>query len=235
LFTGKKFSASPRNLGLKSPGQSANVLNPNAITMSTLDFLMQRRFLLTVCISTVISVVALAGSPLISGPSKGMRMLPFGPKHVSGPDIGTHTCPICKYGKINGVHIWVNGEKQSTVAKLATHLDQMISKRGLPQLRGVIVFIKPATIAKKKYEQNLLAFVKNNRLKYVAVTYVDGPKAEGIRYYKINVDPKVRTTTLVFSKLKVRANLLNLSGDAASLNALSSSADSLFPKPKSSR
>ena len=162
-------------------------------------------------------------------------MLPFGPKHVSGPDAGTHICPVCKYGKINGVHIWVNGEKQSTVANLATHLDQMISKRGLPQLRGVIVFIKPASIAKAKYEKNLVNFVNNNKLRFVAVTYVDGPKAEGIRYYKINLDPKVKTTTLVFSKLNVSKNLVNLAGDTKSLKILTDATDSLFAQAKPSR
>ena len=90
-----------------------------------------------------------AGGALKSGPQAGEMVSAFEPVHVTGPDAGTRTCPVCKYGKIPAVQVWVNGDRSENVAKIADALEAAIKMEGPDQLKGFIVFIKPHSMAAK--------------------------------------------------------------------------------------
>jgi len=157
-----------------------------------------------------------------SGPGVGDMVSAFEPTHVTGPDAGTNTCPVCKYGNTPAVQVWVNGDKLENVSKIADTLESAIKMQGSAKLKGFIVFIKPKNESKDMVEGQLKMIASKCHLKNVGLVYVDGPKSEPIETYNINTNSSVKNTVLVYHNRKVNANFVNLQGDDSGIMSLKS-------------
>ncbi len=155
-----------------------------------------------------------------SGLKVGEMVSAFSPNHVTGPDGGTQTCPVCKYGKTPAVQVWVNGDKPENVSKIADALESSIKMEGPDKLKAFIIFVKPASVSTKAIEGQLKMVAEKCKLKNVALAYVDGPKSEFVGQYKINTSAEVKNTVLVYHDLKVSANFVNLKADEKGLKNL---------------
>ncbi len=165
-------------------------------------------------------LLGLAGAQLHSGLAPGAMVSAFEPTHVSGPDAGTKTCPICKYGKAPAVQVWVNGDTTENVAKIADALEGAIKMEGGDKLKAFVVFIRPSNVSASMLEGQLKMVAEKCKLSHVALTYVDGPASKFVGQYKINTSSKVKNTVLVYHDMKVDANFVNLQGDQKGLMAL---------------
>ncbi len=174
----------------------------------------------------------LAGVSAMAGPTSGLKLGEFAsafePHHVSGADKGTDTCPVCKYGLLPGVLVWVNGEHPEQAIPLAKTLDAKLSKVGTDRLRAFFVFYNPGTKSASQYKADVAAMAAKAGLKRVAFTVLDSPKAEPVEAYKISADPAVKTTVLVYKKLRVKSKWVNYGGTAADQKALGTALDAVL-------
>jgi protocatechuate 3,4-dioxygenase beta subunit len=164
-----------------------------------------------------------AGGGLASGPKTGGAVYPFNPTHVTGADKGTQTCPVCKYGMIPAVQVWVNGDSMDNVGQIAEALDGLVKKEGPAKLKAFVVFIKPDSVSADDFSAQLKAGAEQHSLENVAYTYV-GSNDKAIARYKINTAFDVKNTVLVYRDRKVVANYVNvMGGDAPALTKLQDS------------
>jgi hypothetical protein len=118
------------------------------------------------------------------------------------------------------VQVWVNGESDETIGKLATALDQDIEKAGSRKLKAFFVFIpqkgeEPAAVA-----AHLQKLSDANKLHDVAFVYVTGPTDPAISDYKINVSPEVKNTVFAYTRHTTNSNFVNLKADEKGIAAL---------------
>lgn len=167
-----------------------------------------RAVLLAATLGVVASVFA--GTP--SGLKVGDFAQAFEPHHVSGPDANTDTCPVCKYGLLPGVLVWVNGEHAADVVPMAKALEADLGKKGLEKYRAFFVFYNPGKQDVQAYEKRIGDLAKRAGLKRVAFTVLPSPKHEAAQLYKVSAAPDVKTSIQVYRKVRVREVFTNLAG-----------------------
>lgn len=160
-------------------------------------------------VPAVVAVAALGTGKLSSGIKVGENVSAFMPHHVTGADANTNTCPVCKYGMIPAVQVWVNGDSPKNVEKIAKDLDARIHQAGDSNHKGFIVFVEPTNVDKTKLEANLKAMAADANLHHVALTYVTTDN-DAIKDYQINLNPGVKNTVFVYNNRKVESKFVNL-------------------------
>ena len=179
--------------------------------------------LLALALTLPAAIIAFGG--MKSGPQPGQSLGAFEPTHVTGADAGTETCPVCKYGAIPAVQVWVNSDDMANVGKIGSALEAAIAKHGARSLKAFVVYINPTGKSSDAVTASLKSVAKANNLKNVAFTYLPSPKADPVSEYSINTDPSVKNTVLVYSNRKVVANFVNLKADASGLADLNSAVE----------
>jgi hypothetical protein len=160
----------------------------------------------------LVSAAALGG--LSSGPKKGAAVTAFEPYHVTGADAGTYTCPVCKYGLLPNVQVWVNRESDAKVEAIAKQLEKAMDSHADQKLKAFVIFLKPAGTSDAAEKTHLATLAKAAGVKKVAFMFAN-PNDEFVKPYKINPDTSVHTTLLVTKHRVVIENLVNASaGDS---------------------
>jgi len=185
------------------------------------------RFIVTVSICCLsIALTALAAEALDSGLKVGENAPAFDPTHVSGPDRGTSTCPMCKYGQGQGVMIWLNTDDLTDATAMAKRLEHEIQAKGLDKMRAFIVYMNPSGKLEQDVKTILADFTKAAGLKNVAVTYVPNPTdKETAGLYKINPDSTVKNTVLVYHKRTVVEKYVNMPATDAEMDRVVATID----------
>jgi len=155
-----------------------------------------------------------------SGLPLGQEVSAFRPTHVTGPDAGTNTCPVCKYGNTPAVQVWVTGDNLDNVGKIARTLESSIQKVGPNKLKGFVIFVKPKDVGIKTISIELKQLATTNGLSNVGLLYVDGPTDTPVRAYRINTAGDIKNTILVYHQRHVDANYFNFTPDKANLDSL---------------
>lgn len=164
-----------------------------------------------------------AGTSSESGPKVGGDVYAFQPTHVTGPDKGTNTCPVCKYGKEPAAQVWVNNDDPGNVVKIAKTLESAIDKDGLHKFRAFVVYIPGKGQTDAAMTAKLSSLAAKNGIDKVAFTFVNGESRDAISQYQINTDPSVKNTVFVYRDRTVQANFVNLKADDAGLAKLQAS------------
>jgi len=161
-----------------------------------------------------------------SGLDIGENCPSFGPTHLSGPDHGKKTCPMCAYGQDQGVLIWLNNDDFKSLASLSESLESQSQKRGLRQFRVFVMYMNPNGLPTKEVERKLQEVADKASLKNVALTYVPSPKDPGTSAaYRINPSPDVRNTFMVYKKRMVIEKQTNVEPTADNLARLIAALD----------
>jgi protocatechuate 3,4-dioxygenase, beta subunit len=176
----------------------------------------------------MIRLAMLIAAPLVafalradSGLAVGDPCPAFEPTHVTGPDAGTATCPVCKYGPTPAVQVWVNTDKLDDVMPIAMELEKVIRAVGIDKERAFVVFTNSSKKPAAEMKDTLSAIAKKAGLEKVAlVTVPSASDAKTAKLYKINPDASVENTVLVYANRKVVAKFVNLKGDKAGLAQL---------------
>lgn len=166
----------------------------------------------------VVPAIAMFGGAN-SGLEKGEATPAFEPTHVSGPDKGTDTCPVCKYGATPAIQVWVNGGNMDQVATLAKHLEARLAKN--PNMKAFFVFIDRS---KSGTPEKLSRLAEKAGLNKVALTYLS-PDNPGVRGYKINLDEKIQNTVLLYRNRQVTEKYVNFVPDKSGLASLDKAID----------
>jgi protocatechuate 3,4-dioxygenase beta subunit len=169
-------------------------------------------------------------SKLESGLDIGENCPAFDPTHVSGPDHGTKTCPMCAHGQDQGLLIWLNNDDFKSLTSMSEWLEGQSQKRGLRQLRVFIMYMNPTGLPTKEVERRLQAVADKATLRNVALTYVPNPTdRETSSRYRINPSLDVKNTVMVYKKRKVVEKETNFEPSTENMTKLVATLDRTGP------
>lgn len=167
-----------------------------------------------------LAVLATAGPAPSSGVEKGATLPAYHPAHVTGPDKGTATCPVCKYPRNPAVQVWVNTDDEKNVARLAAELEKISRDAAEAKFKVFVVFVNPKREPAEQIASRLKAMGDKLKLEHVALAYLPGPDHEAVKGYGINTDAAVRNTVFVYKNRVVDSKFVNLNADEKGLASL---------------
>lgn len=167
-----------------------------------------------------------AGLPKMkSGLSLGANCPAFDPLHLSGPDIGKTTCPMCKYGYGKGIMLWFNHANLDHLAAWTTRLEKEMEFRGEKELRIFMIYMNPfykendSETAISIIQKKIREWCEELGLKKVAMTWIPSPTdKETAGLYKIN--PEAKNTVFVYRKRRIAAKWVNVEYDDATIESI---------------
>lgn len=165
---------------------------------------MNKKHILAGILFTSLGVTALAAA-LNSGLGVGDSVYPFEPTHVTGPDKGTQTCPVCKYGATPAVQVWVNGDSLKNIVPIAKELNKQANSSNF---RAFVVFLIDPKNADET-SKTLASVAEKNNLNKVALVWLD-KSSRSVSTYKVNTSSDVKNTVIAYKDRKVTQKFVNL-------------------------
>lgn len=160
-----------------------------------------------------------------SGLNIGEDQPSFLPYHAYGPDKGTSTCPVCKYGRFHGIVYFVgNHPKWDDIKKWLTFLEQESVIRS-NYLKVYFVYGNEQAYNKHTRQKELENIGIELNLKNIALTFVPSmtdTKSE-VNLNKIN--PDVENTFVIFKHRTVVDKFINLNATTDNFKIISSTLD----------
>ncbi|MES1228079.1 MAG: hypothetical protein ABUL72_05365 [Armatimonadota bacterium] len=160
------------------------------------------------------ALAILVTRPLDSGLKLGEFIPAYEPTHVAGPDAGTKTCPICKYGDLPAVQVWVNGDNDDNIRVISNRLESKVAASKHKFKAFIIVMTDPA----HGITEESVKAKWGGHSKRVAFAYI--PKdSDAAKNYEINTSADVKNTVFVYKDMKLKTKFVNLSAHGQSLKA----------------
>jgi protocatechuate 3,4-dioxygenase, beta subunit len=143
----------------------------------------------------------------VSGNSVGEEVFSFMPYHAWGPDKGTRTCPVCKYGKNYGI-LFFSGENADwdSIEKWITFLEKE-SKMSGSRLKCYFTCEDKNVHEPASKLENL---GRTLNVQHVALTYVPSFDDEESEVKYININPAVKNTFIIYRNHRIIGNYSNL-------------------------
>jgi protocatechuate 3,4-dioxygenase beta subunit len=166
------------------------------------------------------------GLPKInSGLGLGSNCPAFDPLHLSGPDTGKKTCPMCKYGTGQGVMVWFNHANLDHMSEFVQTLEREMELRDEKNLRVFFIYMNPfydrniSTTEIGIIGRKIREWCEKQNLQKVAITWIPSPvDANTAGLYKIN--PEAKNTVFVYKQRRVTAKWVNIEYDSNSLQTI---------------
>jgi len=155
-----------------------------------------------------------------SGVEKGAALPAYHPAHVTGPDKGTSTCPVCKYPRNPAVQAWINSDDDKNVAALVAALEKVAKANADARFKAFVVFANPKREAADAISARLKRIGDKLGVEHVALAYLPGPDDPAVKGYGVSTDPKVRNTIFVYRNRTVDAKFVNFTADDKGIGAL---------------
>jgi protocatechuate 3,4-dioxygenase beta subunit len=160
-----------------------------------------------------------------SGLNIGEDQPSFGPYHAYGPDKGTQTCPVCKYGRYHGIVYFVgNNPNWDEIKRWLEFLEQESVKRQ-KYLKAYFVYGNESSYDQSKRSQELEVLGKDLKIKNIALTFVPSffdTKTEA-NLNKIN--PSVENTFIIYRHRRIIDKYIDLKPTQENYELLSTTLD----------
>lgn len=122
----------------------------------------------------------------------------FGPYHAWGPDKGTRTCPVCKYGRYHGIVYFVgNHPNWDDIKKWLTFLEQESISRS-KYLKVYFVYGNEMNYKKEARQKELEKIGSELNLKNIALTFVPSMTDTESEVNLNKINPGVENTFVVY-------------------------------------
>jgi len=133
-----------------------------------------------------------------SGLQIGEDQPSFIPFHAWGPDKGTRTCPVCKYGRYHGIVYFVgNNPDWSNIKKWLTFLELESVKRS-KYLKAYFVYGNEKGYSKDTRTKELEQLGNELNLKNVALTFVPSMTDTESEVNLNKINPDVENTFVIY-------------------------------------
>lgn len=133
-----------------------------------------------------------------SGLNIGEGQPSFSPYHAFGPDKGSQACPICKYGRYQGILYFVgNNPDWKETKKWITFFEQE-SVRRQKYLKVYFVYGNEKNYTKENRQKELEELGKELDVKNVALTFVPSFSDTETSSDKNKINPLVESTFVIF-------------------------------------
>ena len=148
-----------------------------------------------------------------SGLSIGEDQPSFIPYHAYGPDAGTRTCPVCKYGRYHGIVMFVgNHPNWKQIEKWLEFLEKQSHFRQ-QYLKAYFVYGDNQKYNEQIRREQLVALGKKLNIKYTALTFVPSWNDKETEAYLNQINPMVHSTMIVYKHYTIVNKFIDLSPD----------------------
>ncbi len=145
-----------------------------------------------------------------SGRNIGEDVISFIPYHAWGPDKGTRTCPICKYGWYHGILYCVGNNPNWDEIKIWLTFLENESKKREKYLKVYFVYGNEKTYNKSDREKELAKIGKDLQLEKVALTFVPSFSDSESEIDLNKINQYVENTFIIYRRSKVVDKFVNL-------------------------
>ncbi len=164
-----------------------------------------------------------------SGPRSGLdigdNQPSFGPYHAFGPDKGTTACPVCRYGRFQGVLYFV-GNKPNWIEIRAwiAFLEQESVRRG-KFLKVYFVYGNAKDYSEETRRKQLDQLGTELNVRNVALTFVPSFTDTDTDADLNKIDPLVENTFIIFRQRRIVDKYVDLKPTADNFRSISASLD----------
>lgn len=142
-------------------------------------------------------------SRAISGNAIGEEVFSFIPYHAYGPDKGTRTCPICKYGWYHGILYFVgNNPRWEEIKNWLVFLEEESEARKT-YLKAYFVYGNEKGYQQKQREAELFQLGVALNLQHIAITYVPSFTDRESEVCLNRINPDVENTIILYKRSKI--------------------------------
>jgi protocatechuate 3,4-dioxygenase beta subunit len=160
-----------------------------------------------------------------SGRNIGEDIISFIPYHAWGPDKGTRTCPICKYGWYHGILYCVgNNPNWNEISLWLTFLENESTKRE-KYLKVYFVYGNENAYNKSDREKELAKLGKDLQLENIALTFVPSFSDSESEVDLNKINSAVENTFIIYKRSRVIDKFINLKPNQENFNLLSKRLD----------
>ena len=164
-------------------------------------------------------------SKSISGLNIGEDQPSFIPFHAWGPDKGTRTCPVCKYGRYYGIVYFVgNNPNWVDVKKWLTFLEQESVARS-KYLKAYFVYGNDSGYNQSERRKELERLGNELNLKNIALTFVPSFGDTESEVYLNKISPTVDNTFIIYKHRSIIDKLINLKAESKNFKIISTTLD----------
>ncbi|MGF1922674.1 MAG: intradiol ring-cleavage dioxygenase, partial [Bacteroidia bacterium] len=162
---------------------------------------------------------------LVSGKGIGEDVISFTPYHAWGPDKGTTTCPVCKYGWYNGVLYFV-GDRPNWVEIKAwlLFLEKESAKRE-QYLKVYFIYGNENNYDKAAREYELAQLGMELQLQKVALTFVRSFADKESEVHLNRINRLAESTFMIYRRTRVINNFVNLKPTRSNFDLISAALD----------
>ncbi len=161
----------------------------------------------------------------ISGLNIGEDQPSFIPFHAWGPDKGTRTCPVCKYGRYHGIVYFVGNKPDwIDVKKWLTFLEQESVARN-KYLKAYFVYGNENRYNHSERRRELEQLGSELNLKKIALTFVPSFNDTESEVNLNKVSPTVGNTFIIYKHRSIIDKFVNLKAESENFKLISSTLD----------
>ncbi|GAB4335983.1 MAG: hypothetical protein OHK0038_14010 [Flammeovirgaceae bacterium] len=145
-----------------------------------------------------------------SGLNIGEDQPSFMPHHAFGPDKGTRTCPVCKYGRYHGIVYFVgNNPNWTEIKQWLIYLDnESISRE--KYLKAYFVYGNPNNYNKQQRQTELEKMGNELGLKKIALTFVPSFSDVESEANLNKINPAVENTFIIYRHRTIIDKFVNI-------------------------
>ncbi|WP_297766191.1 intradiol ring-cleavage dioxygenase [uncultured Muriicola sp.] len=159
----------------------------------------------------------------------------FTPYHAYGPDKGTKTCPVCKYGRYNGIVYFVGNHPNWEDIKTWLQFLEFESDRRKAYLKAYFVYGNENDYSHEARQKELEMLGKELDLQYTALTFVPSFSDKKSEVVLNKVNPEVENTIVIYKNRAIIDKYIDLAPTKENLariaETLDASQNDLFGLP----
>ena len=160
-----------------------------------------------------------------SGLQIGEDQPSFTPFHAYGPDKGTNTCPVCKYGRYHGIIYFVgNDPNWNEIKKWLTFLDAESVKRS-KYLKVYFVYGNDQSYKKNDRQKLLENLGKELNIHNTALTFVPSFSDKETQANLNKINPAIINTIIIYKHRNIVDKYINLEPSMENFKIISNSLD----------
>lgn len=156
-----------------------------------------------------------------SGLNIGEDQPSFMPYHAFGPDKGTRTCPVCKYGRYHGIVYFVgNNPNWEEIKKWLKQLDKESISRE-KYLKAYLVYGNSMNYSKQTRQAELEKIGKELGLQKTALTFVPSFTDIESEAHLNKINPDIENTFVIYRHRTIVNKFINLKPTKDNFNKIS--------------
>ena len=160
-----------------------------------------------------------------SGLDIGEDQPSFIPFHAFGPDKGSQTCPVCKYGRYHGIIYFVGNNPDWVEIKKWLGFLELQSSLRQKYLKAYFVFGNENSYSKSNREKELENLGKELNLQRIALTYVPSFGDHKTEAHLNKINPEIENTFIIYKNRRIVDKYIDLKANSENFALISNSLD----------